>query len=384
MSALAIRRDAPAARSRLRILHVLPSLGPGGGEHMACHLMTGMADLHSVGALNLGGKFDTFIERRLRQAGVPMWFLNKRPGFDPHIFLPCDRVLREFRPDVVHTHMSVLRYVLPAIIHHGVRLAVHTLHNVAEHETDGLGRALQWLAFRGLVKPVAISREVASSIERVYGVKAPHMVPNCIPVEKYRAADHPAVRMRWRAQEGIDPEAVLFISVARFEPQKNPFLLLEAFARLRDPRARLALIGHGRQKDEVIRYIQSRGLERSIRMLGVRGDVPECLAASDVFVLSSNWEGNPLSVMEAMSAGLPVISTAVGGVPELVESGRNGLLVAAKDCAAFGAAMQFLLDHPETRASMSSAARVHAAAAFNLDRMIRGYCAIYESALGEQ
>jgi glycosyltransferase involved in cell wall biosynthesis len=118
-------------------------------------------------------------------------------------------------------------------------------------------------------------------------------------------------------------------------------------------------------------------------MLGLRGDVPECLAAADAFVLSSNWEGNPLSVMEAMSAGLPVVSTAVGGVPELVESGRSGLLVEPKDCAAFSAAMQFLLDHPETRASMSCAARDHAASAFNVDRMVRGYREVYESALGE-
>jgi glycosyltransferase involved in cell wall biosynthesis len=208
------------------------------------------------------------------------------------------------------------------------------------------------------------------------------MVPNCIPVEKYRA-DH-SVRVRWREQERIDPDAVLFTSVARFEPQKNPFMLLEAFSRLRDPRARLMLIGHGQQKAEVIRYIQERRLESSIRMLGLRGDVPECLAASDVFVLSSNWEGNPLSVMEAMSAGLPVISTAVGGVPELVESGRSGLLVAAGDCPAFSAAMEFLLEHPETRASMSCAARAHAENAFDVDHMVRGYRDIYESALGAQ
>lgn len=380
MTAFPLPRAAASNSSRLRILHVLPSLGPGGGEHMACHLMTGMAGVHDVAALSLGREFESFIERRLRQAGIPIWFLNKRPGFDPSIFLPCDRVLRDFRPDVVHTHMSVLRYVLPAIVYRRVPLTVHTLHNLAEYETDALGRGLHWLAFRGLVEPVAISREVASSMERVYRLKARHLVPNCIPVEKYRADD--AVRERWRAQEGVDPHAVVFISVARFDPQKNLFMLLDAFSRLRDPRAQLLLIGHGTQQDEIIRYIREHRLEQSIRVLGVRADVPECLAASDVFVLSSNWEGNPLAVMEAMSAGLPVVSTAVGGVPELVESGRSGLLVEAGDCPAFSGAMQFMLDHPETRISMSRAARSHAAVSFNLDRMIRGYRELYESALG--
>ncbi|HTS74595.1 MAG TPA: glycosyltransferase [Bryobacteraceae bacterium] len=367
---------------RFRILHVLPTLNSGGAENMACSLATSMARDHDIGALSLFPEAGSWVEERLHKARIPMWHLDKRPGFDARIYARLDRALREFRPDVVHSHMSVLRYLAPSILRRRMPAAIHTLHNLAEYENDTFGRALQWLLFRGAVVPVAISREVEQSFERVYRTKCPHLVPNCIPVESYRASGE--ARARWRGQEGIPEGAVVFTSTARFVEQKNPLLMIEAFARLGDPRARMVLMGRGDMRDQVVDLIRARGLEESVHLLGYRPDVAECLAASDVFVLSSNWEGNPLAVMEAMAAGLPVISTNVGGLPSLVESGRSGILVPAGDCAAFTEAMRFLADDAATRAAMSAAARAHAAGAFPLDRMIRGYSQVYEWALARR
>jgi glycosyltransferase involved in cell wall biosynthesis len=110
-------------------------------------------------------------------------------------------------------------------------------------------------------------------------------------------------------------------------------------------------------------------------------DIPECLAASDVFVLSSNWEGNPLAVMEAMAGGLPVIGTTVGGVPELVRSGQDGILVDPGNDGAFRDAMRILLNNTDERRAMAAAASVHAKKAFDVQAMVRRYTAIYESAL---
>src|SRR6185295_14013841 len=102
-------------------------------------------------------------------------------------------------------------------------------------------------------------------------------------------------------------------------------------------------------------YAQSHHLSGRVHFLGKRDDVPSVLAASDVFVLASDWEGNPLAVMEAMAAGLPVIATEVGGIPELVRSGEHGLLVPAGDCRGFAAAMQTLFDDAVTRRAMGRA-----------------------------
>ena len=256
------------------------------------------------------------------------------------------------RPHVVHTHLSVLRYALPGLLRRRVPLVVHTLHNLAEHETDTFGRILQWFAFRRPVLPVAISREVAASLWRVYGLECKAMVPNCVPVAQYSRSL--ADRVRWREREGFDQDAVLFTCVARREPHKNPLLLVKAFAELRDAPAHLVMVGEGSLREKLREYIRSCRLDRRVHLLGKRNDIPECLAASDVFALSSDWEGNPLAVMEAMAAGLPVIGTAVGGVPELVESGQHGILV-PRDGAAFVNALQVMLDDPSKRAAMANA-----------------------------
>jgi glycosyltransferase involved in cell wall biosynthesis len=315
----------------------------------------------------------------LKEADIPVWHLDKRPGFDPKLFVALDRVFKEVQPHVVHTHLSVLRYALPGLLRRRVPVVVHTLHNMAQHETDTFGQVVQWFAFRKLVLPVAISREVAASFKRVYGLECKAMVPNCIPVDNYRRSM--GDRFRWREKERFGRDVFLFICVGRLEPQKNPMLLLEAFSELDDERAHLVMLGEGSLRGQLTSYIREHGLDRRVHLLGQRNEVPECLAASDVFVLSSSWEGNPLAVMEAMAAGLPVVSAGVGGVPELVESGQHGLLIRPGDRAGFTNALRTLLNNPEKRAAMANAARARAMAAFNVDRMTQGYANLYRQAV---
>jgi len=363
---------------RLRVLHMVPSFGVGGAEQMAGHLMVGLSETHDVTAVGLYPARHSSIEHKLMRADIPLWHLGKRPGFDPRLFLAVDRVLKQVQPQVVHTHLSVLRYALPALLRRRVPVVVHTLHNLAEHESDVIGRAVQLLAFRRAVLPVAISLEVAASVKRVYGLECRALVPNCIPVENYRG--NAADGARWRQKERLAEDAVIFTCVGRLEPQKNPLMMVEAFAKLDDPRAHLVMLGEGGLRDELLAYIRKRRLDR-VHLLGKRSEVRECLAASDVFVLSSNWEGNPLAVMEAMAAGLPVIGTRAGGVPELVESGKHGILVPIGDCIGFAGAMRTLLNNAELRAAMGNAAFEHATAAFNVDRMAEGYASLYRKAL---
>ena len=167
---------------RLLVLQILPSFG-GGAENMANHLMLGLAQSHDVVGASLYAARGTPNELGLKQAGIPMWHLGKRPGFDPRMYFAIDNLLRTVQPDVVHTHLSVLRYVFPVLLRRRVPLAVHTLHNLAEHETDAVGRAVHRLAFRGTVLPVSISRECGASFLRVYGRECHSVIPNCIPVD---------------------------------------------------------------------------------------------------------------------------------------------------------------------------------------------------------
>src|SRR5260370_28474424 len=299
---------------RFRGLHITPSFGVGGAEQMAGHLMVGLPQSHDVAAAGLYPSMTISIEHRLKRANSPPWYLGKRPGFDPRLCKALDRVLREVRPHVVHTHLSVLRYALPGLRRHRVPLVVHTMHNLAEHETDAFGRVVQWFAFRWGVLPVAISREVAASIKRVYGVECRATVPNCIPVENYRRS--PADRVRWREKERFDRDAILFTCVGRLVPQKNPLLLVEAFVALNHPRIHLIMLGEGKLGEGLTAYIRERGLEPRAHLLGKRNEVPECLAASDVFVLSSNWEGNPLAAVNPMPPAFPAIRPTLRALPD--------------------------------------------------------------------
>jgi len=369
------------SKERLRIVQIIPSLGVGGAEQMACHLMVGLSKSHEVTAVSLYPATHSPLERRLEQNNISLRCLDKRPGFDPRMYPALDRVLGETRPHVVHTHLGILRYLFPVLLRRRVPVVVHTLHNMAEFESDTIGRFIQRFAFRKSVVPVAISQNGASSFRRLYGRECRAIIPNGIPLHAYRRG--PEDRLLWRKSKPFAPDAVLFTCVGRLVPQKNPELLIHAFAGVRHERAHLVMLGEGCLGPQLQAAIQAHGLEHRIHLLGKRNEVAECLAASDVFVLSSAWEGNPLAVMEAMAAGLPVVSTAVGGVPELVEDGVHGIMTPAGEREALTFAMQSLLDDPRKRAAMGNAAYSRAAAEFGLDKMIQGYENVYRSALTE-
>ncbi|HXB70787.1 MAG TPA: glycosyltransferase [Candidatus Acidoferrales bacterium] len=364
---------------RPRVLHILPVLGVAGAERMAADLVVALAGAYDVGAVGLYPTMHSVTEQAMSQAGIPLWRLNKRPGLDVRMFHRIHRVFREFRPDIVHSHLHVLRYLLPASILRGIPVLVHTVHNLAEREADAAGRIVQRLAFRYRVIPVAVSGSVAASMRRVYGIEDAVTIPNGIPLGRFRADW--AARVRWRGELRLDERDFLFVATGRLCVQKNPLLMLRAFAALADSRAHLVLAGDGPLRQRVEEEVRSSGLRDKVHLLGYRTDIRECLAASDVFLLSSDWEGHPLGAMEAMACGLPVIATAVGGVPEVVESGLHGLLVPPGDAVALTGAMRFLLERPQERAAMAQASRRRAAADFSLERMVRAYDELYRTRL---
>ncbi len=364
-----------------RILHVLPTLGLAGAENVAAYLMLGLASRFEMGAVSLYARKNNCIEQSLREAGIPLWHLDKHTGFDPRMFFAVSRVLSVFRPDIVHTHLYAMHYTLPAVFRHRTPVWVHTVHNLAEREAGRIGRTVERFTFRNSVVPVAVGRQVALSLEHLYGLRSVPTIRNGIPVDLYRS--DPAVRARWREAEGFKDEALVVTCVGRLETQKNPLLLLRAFAAARVLRSHLVFVGDGFLRERLLQESRALDVEDRLHLLGQRSDIRECLAGSDVFALSSDWEGTPLCVMEAMAAGLPVVATAVGGVPELVEDGAQGILVPRGDSQALSDAIARLLNSGSLRASMGNAARKRANAEFNQARMVEDYAGLYARLLAE-
>jgi glycosyltransferase involved in cell wall biosynthesis len=257
---------------------------------------------------------------------------------------------------------------------------VHTVHNVALRETEWLGRMIHRVAFRRGVVPVAVAAEVARSFQKVYGFAPVATIPNGIDVDRFLQPD---AGREWRRAHGFSAEDRLAVSVARLEPQKNPHGLVDAFARALPDNARwhLLLVGDGNLREEVCGHIARLRLGHRVHLLGIRADVVDLLSAADVFVLASHWEGNPMAVMEAMAAGLPVVATAAGGVPEVVEHGVTGLLAPPGDTEALASALAELARDPQRRDEFRQAA-LRRVLRFSLSAMIASYSELFVSLAG--
>jgi glycosyltransferase involved in cell wall biosynthesis len=365
---------------KIKVLHIVPMLSPGGAERVAVHIATRLSrQQYEAVVVSLRGRLECDLNRLLEEAGVEVRYLGKPPGFDHRMYPRLHRVLRDCRPDIVHTHIQVLRYALPSMLLLKRASLLHTVHNMAEREIEPRARWIHRYAFNHGVVPVAVAEQVAFSLRGLYGIQQCRVISNGIPTDLYACPQTP--RREWRVREGFGDDDVLFVCVARFAPQKNHLLLLKAFARgpASDPKAHLVLVGEGVLRERLEEQAKNLGVASQIHFLGVRTDIPDVLGAMDVFVLSSDWEGNPLSVMEAMASGLPILSTAVGGVPDLFESGKQGLIVQPGDVRGFSDAMASLLRNREARQSLGMAAARRAREAFDVSTMVRAYEELYDN-----
>lgn len=368
---------------KIRVAHIVPLLSPGGAERVAVHVVRELdRDRYEPIVISFTGRVGCDLDQLLDDAGIEVRYLGKHPGFDYRMYSRVHHALKDFRPDVIHTHLHVLRYALPSmlLLNHAAHL--HTVHNLAEREVEPRARWIQGYAFSRGVVPVAVAKEVARSLEWLYRIPRCRVIPNGIPTNQY--ARPQISRAQWRASEGFRNEDVLFVCVARFAPQKNHALLLKAFAQGpgSDPGVRLVLVGDGDLRGRIEKQAKDIGIAARVHFLGLRTDIPDILGAMDVFVLSSDYEGNPLSVMEAMAAGLPIVSTSVGGVKDLLEHGNQGFLVLPGDAHSLSKAMKSLMADREARQSMGAAAMRRAKESFDVSTMVRAYEKLYEDLVG--
>jgi len=173
------------------------------------------------------------------------------------------------------------------------------------------------------------------------------------------------------------------LMVARFAPQKDHDTLLRALADLLDLEWELDLVGTGPDEEVVRQRADELGLSSRVRFLGMREDVAELIAASQVYLLFSHWEGFPRSILEALRAGLPVVATDVGGVREAVLDGETGFLVPENDDRVAADRLRTLLSDPALRTRMGSASRAHYETHFTFDRLVVEALAVYEDVVGK-
>lgn len=365
-------------RGRPRLLLLVTLAEVGGAQTYLMLLVPGLVRDFDVTVAAWGpGPLRASVEAA-GAAYVPLEHVRRSisPVHDPLAILELVRLCRSVRPDIVHANSSkagVLGRLAAWIARVPVR--IFTVHGWAFAQYDGFASRL-YLWLDRLVRPLTTGFICVSERTRAAGVEARTCVPARTTVIP-NAVDVASARRS--ALSGRPPRLV---SVGRLKEPKDFVGLVHALARVDAP-FRAALIGDGPDRPAVETAIAEHGLGDRIELLGERDDVPAQLAASDVFVLSSLSEGMPIAVLEAMGAGLPVVASAVGGVPELVVDGETGTLVPAGDVAALADALQRVLADSDLRAQYGAAARARALERFDVAAFRDAHIAVYRQALAD-
>jgi glycosyltransferase involved in cell wall biosynthesis len=371
-----LRRRPDSLRARMNIAHVLTSLEIGGGERLTLDLAGGQAAAgHQVSVVSLAPGPDGPLAGAFRERGVTVQRVAKRRGLDPTLPFRLAARFRRQRVGVVHLHNRLpLIYGAPAGRLAGA-VVVHTRHGPRPS-----GRGQQLLlrgATRLLHAYVAVSPELAT-LARDRGESAAEsifVIENGIDADRFQPTAER--RRRARATLGVPDDAWVVGAVGRFAPEKDYPHLVRAAAPLLGERARLVIVGDGAEMPAVKAAVAAGGVERFVALPGARHDVADLLSAFDVFVLSSWMEGMPLVVLEAMAAGLPVVATAVGGLPKLIADGETGYLVPARDEAALRARLEALRADPAGAAAPGARAQTRACQVHGRDRMVERYLDLY-------
>lgn len=320
----------------------------------------------------------------LQKAGIPVQSVRHlirpvRPIQDWRAFWELRSLLRALRPDLVATHSSkagLLGRLAAASL--GIP-AVFTAHGWAFTDGVPLIPKLFYLAaekWAGLFtsRIITVSRHdrLLSEKYRVIPSAKVITVPNGIPDVSF--LDVPITNHG-------DAAMPRFVMTARMARPKNHLLLLEALSRIRDCQWELELIGDGPLRPEIEKYIKIWDISSKINVLGERRDVAERLREAQGFILISDWEGLPLSILEAMRAGLPIIASAVGGIPELVEDGVNGFLIPRGDADVLTERLNRLINDARLRVRMGIASREKYEREYQLAAMVEQTLCVYHTVL---
>jgi len=373
------KRPSELLRPRARILQVVTRADLGGAQVHVLDLLGGLKDEFDM-VLATGE--EGYCTEQARALGIECHVL---PGLVQQINPLSDlkalgsiiRLIRKIRPDLVHCHTTKAGLIGRL----GARLmnvpAIYTVHTWCF--TEGTSRS--WKAF-GLPAETLAARWAQCIIAVSHANRVAAISKRVAPASKLVTVHNGISDCPQRANP-VDVDAPRVVMVARFVNQKNQALLIEAAARLASPII-LTLVGDGPLRQQAEQLAANSPAHIKVEFLGQRQDVAEILARADLFVLSTNWEGFPISILEAMRAGLPVIATDVDGVREAIFDGDNGILVQAKDRSRLTQAIQSLISDAGLRRRMGARGRAIYEERFSLPAMLNKTTSVYALALGQE
>jgi glycosyltransferase involved in cell wall biosynthesis len=371
------------SNERIRVVYLAHAFMVGGAEEMVLNLVRRLPRRFepTVCCIHEAGP----IGDEIRRTGTSVSVLGLTPGIRrPGDVLRIAGHLRAVQPQIVHTFLlTASLYGRLAAILARVPIVIGTEVNIYERK-----RPVHALAERLLMSGTDRVVVSAESVKDFYTAQV-HAEPSKIDVI-YNAVDFdqtmPTIgKAAMRKALGVPADAPVAGIIARLTEQKGHRYLFDALASQPSlSGVHLLVVGGGELRDMLGRDAEAKGLSSRVHFLGARRDLGNLLAAMDVFVLPSLWEGLPLSMVLAMGAGVPVVATAVAGIPEVVADGRTGLLVAPADARALGSALERLFVDPDLRRRIGAEARAAVLPRFGVDRYVESIVSLYDRLLAQE
>ena len=373
------------------VAHVIFRLDVGGLENGLVNLINRMpAERFRHAIICLTG-YSGFRQRLTRE--VPVFALNKPAGNSPVVQFKLWRLFKRLRPDIVHTrNIAALEATLPAALAR-VPVRIHGEHGRDVDDLDGTNAKRQIVRrfYKAFVHQyITVSRDLASYLQCKIGV------PRSRIAQIYNGVDSALFRPAGERRDAVPhphfagPDHFVIGTVGRMQEVKDQVTLARAFVRLMqgmpgaEKRLRLVMVGDGPLRERVRALLAEAGVIQYAWLPGERNDIAGVMRSFDLFVLPSLAEGISNTVLEAMATGLPVLATAVGGNPELVQAGVTGTLVPRDDPESMARALRAYAESKELCRSHGTEARRAIERKFGMEAMVDAYMTIYERLLAGQ
>jgi sugar transferase (PEP-CTERM/EpsH1 system associated) len=361
-------------REQLRVMQLIYRFQEGGAERVVMNIATGLLGTTVESSICSTVPATSF--KTLLSPEIPLFELGRRPGNDPSFVWQLYQLLRRERPHILQTHSwGTLCEGLIAARMARVPIIIHLEHGTLQTRKYQL-RVQRW-AWQQADRLLAVCSHLGDRMAQTVSVprRSIRVIRNGVDVTRFEGHRRNEARLRL----GLPAAAVVVGTAGRLANVKDHHALLTAMALLSADGQSIhcVIAGDGPLRTTLESQIDAMGLRSRVRLVGHRPDIETVLAALDIFVLSSQSEGLPMAVLEAMASGLPVVSTRVGGVDEVLEDGLTGLLVEPRSPELLARAIERLAGDRERRDQMGAAGRVRARREFSLGTMVGNYERLY-------
>lgn len=366
----------------INILHIIAKLPVGGVENQLA-MVVKRYDRERFQPFVCCLSGEDVVGREIEDSGTQVIYLNKlQHQFRWSIVRDIYNLIKRKDIKIVRTHQYHANfYGRLAAIWAGVPCIVASVHNVYTIDKKIHRRIINKILSRFTDRVVAVSEAVKNDILKYDRVKRDEVgiIYNGVDVNRFLNVNGDLVRREF----GIAPDTTVVGTVGRLTMQKGHKCFIDAISKIKGnfPEIAFLLIGDGSLKNDLESYAETLGMKNNIIFAGSRRDIPEVLAAMDIFVFPSLWEGLGTAVLEAMAAGKPIIASDLPPIREMIEHKKNGMLAPVKDSTALAQSIKLLLDDKKFAESLGRSAKEKASSCFSIETTVSNYTALFENVL---